>query len=483
MQDMNCDASMFGTALLAVAGIAIGNSTGLRMRRTWLASPNLWSVLIAPSGSMKTPALGISLGLIRRIEAKLTKRNREAWKNYEDEVRRYKALPPKKRAEADQPRPPVTLRILLNDATVEALQRVHAQNPRGLLLFCDEFCVIGDGMGRYSNAASAVEGIYLSMHSNRLINVDRNDPNKPAISIDRAGVSIVGGTQPEKFKDTMSVNRVDNGFLPRILLAMPDVQPKQWNEETLTQETLAAAETVIEKLFNLSLSFDEDGCVKPVEIRLGRDAKARWKEWYDSFNRRSHELGGRRGSADSKLEGYVPRIALIIHMVKVVSGIDPVRSKTGIGLDTLEDAIKIVEWHRYEGQRVYAMLGIDDAEKSGQDSLVKLIINRFDGVVTPDELARNLSRYRKNSKKAKAELDKLCKAGIGEWRKRPTTSRGGRPTREFVVSSARPASEDSGGFEGSEVLRPTNSRKPRIKRKSAWASVWKKYKAKSDWPD
>lgn len=474
-EDMNCDASMFCTPLMAAAGSLIGNTAGVQMRRTWLASPNLWFVLIAPSGSMKSPALDISVRFLKRIESKLAADNHKALKRYQKEYRQYMSLPPKERAQIEEPKKPVPRRVLLNDATVEALQTVHHQNPRGLMVFCDEFCVVADGMGRYSSTPTAVEGIYLQMQSNGQNIVDRSDPTKDGKFIDRAALSMTGGTQPAIFKETMRGRRIDSGFCPRLLVAMPDVRPKRWAEERLQTQTLDEVQKVFDKLFEIPLPLDQQGHPEPVVVRLNSEAMARWGQWYNDFNLRAHSLPERLRAVDSKLEGYVPRIALIIHMIKAVAGIAPIASKTEISLDTLEDAINIVEWHRHEGQRVYRMLD-DDQTHSVQESLVGLITRKFNRAVTAGELARNTGRFSKKSSNAKAALDELVEAGLGVWRDRPSGTRGGRPTQEFVLSAS---SSDGKGFVGSVDMRPTPCQvNPRVR--DAWASAKKKYQASNN---
>ena len=49
------------------------------------------------------------------------------------------------------------------------------------------------------------------------------------------------------------------------------------------------------------------------------------------------------------------------------------------------------------------------------------------------ELQRSNSRRYPDADAAQVALDDLVAAGVGEWRTRPAGTRGGRPTRDFVL--------------------------------------------------
>src|SRR5262249_59057641 len=78
-------------------------------------------------------------------------------------------------------------------------------------------------------------------------------------------------------------------------------------------------------------------------------------------------------------------------------------------------------------------------------------IGRKGGIVTAREVQQGC-RWLKEPGAAEAALDELVKAGRGTWRDVPTTAKGGRPARGFVLSTVSTVYEtpaNSGESEGS----------------------------------
>jgi hypothetical protein len=127
----------------------------------------------------------------------------------------------------------------------------------------------------------------------------------------------------------------------------------------------------------------------------------------------------------------VARLALIVHAVRVAAGdVD----EEDVDKESMDRAIRLIEWHKTEARRCYAILGQTDEEAAARQSDDRLAawISRHGGTTTARDLI-SACRWIATSDEAEAALRRLVAAGRGRWHDRPPSERGGRPTRDFVL--------------------------------------------------
>ena len=188
-------------------------------------------------------------------------------------------------------------------------------------------------------------------------------------------------------------------------------------------------------------------------MRLTADAKAAYVAWHDQHGEQLVELTGDQAAAWSKLRETAARLALIIHAVRVAADED---AGEDVDAESMDRALWLIEWHKHETRRVYAILGQTDEETTARQGDERLIrwIDRHGGTTTAARLV-SACRWISTSDEAEAALRRLVATGAGEWIDRPPSERGGRPTRDFVLRREAVA-------ETAETLQPkTASAKPR----------------------
>ena len=119
----------------------------------WVIVPNLWGGIIAPPGFMKSPVIQAATRPLSKIQTEWRQEHEEALEDYardkeEYELRRaawkeqYKANTKKGKAAPDrpedEPEEPKLRRLIVNDATFEALHQTMSENPAGILVIRDE---------------------------------------------------------------------------------------------------------------------------------------------------------------------------------------------------------------------------------------------------------------------------------------------------------------------------------------------------------
>jgi hypothetical protein len=126
---------------LAVCAAAIDDRVVVQVRRydqQWLESPRIWVAIIEEPGGKKTPAINGAVSALRDIEVVWRSEDAPALQKYEIDLERYKAQLKKHCSDTDaddassgflQPAKPPMRRLVVTDATTEALAKILAENP------------------------------------------------------------------------------------------------------------------------------------------------------------------------------------------------------------------------------------------------------------------------------------------------------------------------------------------------------------------
>jgi hypothetical protein len=454
---IGCDPSYLALPLLTAIAAAVGNTRRLELKRGWSAPPILWGAIVGESGTAKTPAFRLVMLPVRERQRKALERNAEAMKQYEADLARWEKDMAAWKRDKDRasdppqkPEPPQAERFIVSDTTVEALAPILLANPRGLLLARDELAGWIGSFDRYAGKgkAGADSANWLSMFNAESIIVDRKTGIPRTIHVPRAAVCVSGGIQPAILQRALGLEHRESGLAARLLLTCPPRKAKQWTEADIDPSAEAKLIRLFDRLYELQPGVGDDGDSQPVRVRLSGEAKAAWKAYYNDHAIEQADLIGDMAAAWSKLEEYAARLALVVHFTRWAAG-DPTLNANVLDVASMNAGIVLARWFKHEARRVYAMLDESDAERN-QRRLVDWV-GRKGGTVTPREVQQGC-RWLKEPGAAEASLEELVKAGRGIWRDVPTTAKGGRPARAFVlptpstVHETSTRSEESKGF-------------------------------------
>ena len=130
------------------------------------------------------------------------------------------------------PPPPKPRRIDIDDATMEVLPIILADNPRGLIMIRDELSAFILGMNQFKGGKGNDRSNALKIWSGDRIVKDRvNHENNEPIRCPHPALSIVGGLTPDMLGELADPRGRADGFIDRFLLAYPDPLPvADWSE-------------------------------------------------------------------------------------------------------------------------------------------------------------------------------------------------------------------------------------------------------------
>ena len=395
------NAAFVAVHLLVVLAAAVGNSFRIALKRSWTEIACLWALVIAPSGSKKSPAFRKAILPIEIMESRAF----EEWK-----LRKERWDLERETAEAENREPDPSLepgeptRYRTHDTTAEAIIALHAKNPRGILVARDEQGGFLGSMDRYARGGGADMQTWIEMGEGGTVTVDRKSSDPPFITVPCANVSITGTIQPSTLREKMGASHFGTGFAMRFLMAEPPVEPGGWSEADVSPEVEEAFITLICWLY----AFPQ----RDEPVQLSPEAKARFIAFVNENEVLMHRMpDGPLRSLLSKIEARCARFALLFHVAE--------RGGTGeVSGEIMERAVTLAHWFRYETVRIYRRMGADEIAMSDDEKLAASLPADFDW----EDVVRVAGYAGKSS--AYVAIERLKKKGLiesapgrGRWRR------------------------------------------------------------------
>lgn len=343
---------------------------------SWVVVPNLWGGIIAPPGFMKSPVIQAVTRPLNQVQAEWRQKHerdlveyarereeyelrRAAWKEqYKASTKKGKAAPDKPE---DEPVEPKLRRLVINDATFEALHQVMSDNPAGILVIRDELTGWWsqlDRAGREGERAFCLQ----CWNGDTGHTIDRI--GRGTIYVEACCMSMLGGIQPGRLRsylvDALEDGPSNDGLIQRFqLLVWPDT-PRDWNyvDRAPDAAALERAERVYRKLVGLSPE-------NPVRFRFSPDAQELFYDWLAELEAvvRGDELHAALISHLSKYRKLMPALALLFELAdraaegSVGSAGAVQNQSTNIETVSLEHTRKAAAWCDYlesQARRVYS---------------------------------------------------------------------------------------------------------------------------------
>jgi Protein of unknown function (DUF3987) len=379
---MGCPIDFIASFSIVISSILIGAGCSIKPKRydDWRVTPNLWGGVIARPGMWKTPALAEALKPLVRLEIAAREEYDDAMRGHEAEVEMHKAQKNALKDDMEKaakgkgngnrdlksefvalqsPKPPIWRRYRTNNATIEKLDELMAENPRGILYFCDEligFLMTLDREDRKGDRAFHLQA-WNGNGSNITDRIGRGTINTPNLC-----ESVFGGIQPSKLISYLSqaVKNIENdGLIQRFQLMVYPELPQDWQliDQSPDHEAKNRAFAVFERLAAMDFTAHgatlEEGAKAP-HFHFSPDAQRFFYDWLTA-----HEGKLRRNGEEpimiehlAKFRSLMPSLALIFHAIEVTDG-------TASGPVTLRSAQRAAQWCDYletHARRIYGLV-------------------------------------------------------------------------------------------------------------------------------
>jgi hypothetical protein len=405
--------------LLPALAAHIGNSRSILLKAGYVEPSVIWSGIIGPSGSLKSPAIAAGCLASMELERELRRQNNEANEIYEDEIADWEIA--NKKLRGPKPEKPGLLRHVTDDLTIEVLADLLTANPRGLLIRKDELSQWFASFDQYRSGKGSDVGRWLSLHTGVFFAVDRRSDNRHYTIFDPR-VSINGGIQPKTLRRVLTEDFFERGLPARFLFAYPPAdRPHQWTEATVPEKLITEVLQLFERLWLLAPRQD-NGHAIPEMIALAPEAKELFVTFYNATFRTARVSDEREEAAWAKLPGQAARLALVGQLAH-----DP--AATTISGEVMQAACKLAEWFGHEAARIYGELSESEQARERRE-LVEFIRKRG-GSVTVRDIMQLFRPLKNNRDEAERQLTALVRAKHGEWIE--TKGKRGPSTREFQL--------------------------------------------------
>jgi len=332
------------TTLLATAASQIGSAARIVVKPSanYTQPMVMWTSIVADSGSVKTPAQRVIIDPLVELET-------SAFERYQIEAAEYKKLQAahkgKKQDDSSEEslKVPIRKRYVTKDSTLETLQRIHGENPRGILYYRDELVGLFKTRNQYRGGLGADEEQELDQFNGSAIIYDRSDKS---VCLPKSAISRTGSIQWEVLSAIMGDHNDYNGSFARWLFCAAK-SPKRYLR--LVGENSAPDTGISQALRQLYIKLAQ---VPEKDYFLSTDAAMFFEVW-------QHSLVDAQVASESygirivypKIEAYTARLALWLHIVNtVLTGETPTQVISG---DTMEKAIELAAYFLWQHKLIH----------------------------------------------------------------------------------------------------------------------------------
>ncbi len=390
------------TTLLAAAASRMGTAArvAVKISAKYTQPMVFWTAIVANSGSMKTPAQRVILDPLVALET-------QAYESYILETADYKAQTESRKrkkpdvdSQEESIKAPTRQRYLTKDITLETLQRIHGENPRGILYYRDELAGNIKARNQYRGGKGADEEAELDQWNGSAILYDRAEKS---VCLPRSGISRTGGYQWEILANLMGDHKDFNGGFARWLFCAAKTPPRYLNLMQEEQDT-----GITEALTHLYIELEK---IPEQDYLLSFEAKQLFETW-------QHQLVDAELAEDSvglqlacpKVEAYTARLALWLHVVNaVLRGEKPSQVISG---ETMNKAIELAAYYLWQ----YRLIHTHNSPDSGLAAL-GLKIQKFTervGQVTASKLKSGIRALKKTAiEQIRTLMQTLAENGYG----------------------------------------------------------------------
>lgn len=244
---------------------------------------------------------------------------------------------------------------IIQDITAERTASKLDENSGVLALFSPEGELIENAKGRYSKGFNFE--VYLKAHSGDPLKVDRENPEKKPIYVDRPLLTIGICAQPDVITELPAAFS-GRGLLARFLYCVPasNIGQRKVKTEPVPLSVAAGYYGCIKKLLDIPVVTDESGRRDEVQFTLNREATSLLDEFAEDVEKAlgDPERLGALPEWGGKFVGAVLRIAGLLHAADNAGNIDAMLRP--IQADTLLRAIRIGDFFMEHAKTAFSIM-------------------------------------------------------------------------------------------------------------------------------
>ena len=331
-----------GSTMLWLLSVIVGNSIQVEVKRGWVEPCNIWVAIVGKAGLGKSPSISNIIRPIQKINAKKITDFIKDHKKFSE----YEKLSKEEKKNVEEQHKPVKSQFIANDITLEALVDLHEQSKNSVGVFKDELNGWFKDMNKYREGSDLE--FWLSTWSGKSVVVNRM--TRAGSFVDKPLIPVLGGIQPSILNTFYTDENKDNGFVDRMLLTFPALEIEMYNDNELSYDALDwynnSMIAFYEYIKRHCMVYDEDMEIIPYHAKFSSEAK---KEWIRVFNeitiiQNSDDENEYMKSMLPKQKSYIPRFALLIHIIECFTLERPIHDMLLISKESMLKAEKLSKY-------------------------------------------------------------------------------------------------------------------------------------------
>ena len=370
----------------------IGTQLEIRPAQGFVVSPYLFSMIVAESGSMKSPILRMfAKQPIETLQEEFVNRYKQQLAEHEEKLSKWDSMHSELRVEyfpdgkpkmVDRPR-----LAYFGGKSMEAIMNQFDRYPQQALLYMkDEIAGLFNDANKWSNGKGSENQDIMGMFDGMSPPVIRADRGLVASSTN-VGLSIFGTIQPEVLEDFWSSVIDPDGYWSRFLYCY---QPKTLKKLPAERSEERSA---LPGLLNYLYRAVHD--LPAISYQLSDEGYDTYRVWFDFIARKAYEeVHPALAKAYSKALGMTGRLILNLHIINEVITGDKIEPRRIVPLDTVMRGINLMEY--FLDQRVLLMSKLCNYDSiSPQLKQIIELSNRV-GWITAREVKQSIWKLKNN---------------------------------------------------------------------------------------
>ena len=384
------DPSFAALPIIGCAAAAIGNAWRLKLKAGFSVPPTLWIGLVADSGTNKS-------GPLAEIIAPLHK------PLVGDDI-------------VSDINVPGSRRLVLSDATLEAVIQRMNDNPRGVMVYRDELAAWVKSFNSYRKGGGGDEQAWLEFWAAGSYTLDRKTDAEEVL-IPNASACVIGGIQPQIMVECFDPAKFASGLVPRILICAPPKLRSAWSDTEVTEEQTKTWADVL--AFLRTRPFDgkctTTGKHLAKILTLSPAAKSAYVDFYNDIADELFEADNDNSrSIISKARVMAARLALVHRALWIAT--EGGSENEPLPLASMEAGIEWARWCLAEQMRVYGFTQAQTGEQAGKYLADRIRSKHdLDEWLCASQILRLNNRRYKNAERALEAMAQMVAAGLAEW--------------------------------------------------------------------
>jgi hypothetical protein len=399
---LNTSVDYMGCAFIWCCSLIIGNSFRIEIKTGWQEACSMWMALVGKPGIGKSPSIDLMTAPLKKVNGQRIKDYNRKMKEYVT----YQKLTKDEKKGTYEVEEPVKDQFIVDDLTTEALADLHEKVPNGIGVLKDEMNGWIKEMNRYRQGSDLE--FWLSSWSNGAVNFVRKVSR--SAYVEKAFIPVLGGIQPGIISQVFTTENKENGFVDRLLLSFPDLQVEVWNNAEMEQSTLDYYHYKIEQFNKYCMANSqhfEDRSIKPVITRFSDTAKSEWESIFNEITNKqnSDDENEYMKSMLPKQKSYIPRFALIFHMLECFE--DGVRPYEKVQPESIRKAKQLSDYFISMSRKIK----IENMEAEAMDKIELQVNSKSDR----DKVLAILEAFPEANKAKLAEKFNVSQRTIRRW--------------------------------------------------------------------